>query len=117
MKKELICIGCPVGCQMEVDIENGECREVRGHGCPRGESYARQECLHPARMVTASILIPERILPLSVRTDHPFPKERIAECLEEIRKIKPQLPVKVGDILLANVLETGINIIATRNYP
>ena len=116
MNKELICIGCPIGCQMEVEIEDGECREVRGHSCPRGETYARQECLHPTRMVTTSILIPDRILPLSVRTDRPFPKERIRECLEEIRKIKPQLPVKTGDMLLNNILDTDINIIATRNY-
>lgn len=117
MKKQLVCIGCPLGCRMEVEIENGECRKVEGHSCPRGESYARQECLNPTRMVTASILLPGRILPLSVRTDQAFPKNRIMECLQAINTITPRLPVKVGDVLLPNVLDSGVNIIATRNYP
>ena len=116
MKKQLLCIGCPIGCQMEVEIENGECVAVHGHSCPRGESYARQECLHPARMVTTSVLIPGRILPLSVRTDVPIAKELIKDCLRAIASIKPQLPVKAGDILLPKVLGSEVNIIATRNY-
>jgi CxxC motif-containing protein len=116
MKKQLFCVVCPVGCLLDVEIVDGECLSISGHGCPRGEAYARQECLEPARMVSTSILIPGRILPLSVRTDRPLPKDKIMDCLQEIGKISPCLPVKVGDILLADVLKTGVNIIATRNY-
>ncbi len=116
MKKQLFCVVCPVGCLLEVEIVNGECLAVSGHGCPRGETYARQECLEPARMLTSSILLPGKILPLSVRSDRPLPKDKIMDCLKEIDKISPQLPVKVGDILLPDVLQTGVNIIATRNY-
>ncbi|NMA43759.1 MAG: DUF1667 domain-containing protein [Oligosphaeraceae bacterium] len=116
MKKQIICTSCPIGCQLEVVIEDGLCTQVSGNACPRGKTYAEQECLRPARMVSTSLLIPGRSLPLSVRTDRPMAKDEIKACLQAIAEIKVQLPVKVGDVLLANVLGSEVNIIATRNY-
>ena len=115
MKKKLICVSCPIGCELEVKIEKGEFVSLEGNLCPRGESYARQECLNPSRMVTSSIIIPGNELPLSVRTDKVIPKKLIFECLKLIENIQPQLPVKAGDILQKNILNTEVNIIATRN--
>ncbi|MDD3695112.1 MAG: DUF1667 domain-containing protein [Lentisphaeria bacterium] len=116
MKKQLVCTSCPVGCQLEVVIEGGVCRQVTGNACPRGKTYAEQECLRPARMVTTSLLIPGKSLPLSVRSDRPIAKDEIMACLQAIAGIQVRLPVKAGDILLPKVLGGEANIIATRNY-
>ena len=42
-KRQLTCIGCPLGCQITVTMENGEVKDVAGYTCARGEKYAREE--------------------------------------------------------------------------
>lgn len=46
-KRELICIGCPMGCPMTVTMENGEVLSVSGNTCKRGDVYARKEVTNP----------------------------------------------------------------------
>lgn len=115
MKKSITCIGCPMGCPLEVEIRDGAVIGVQGQGCLRGDAYARQECLNPTRMVTASLSVPGRREPLSVRTDQPLPKGLIPLCLEAIRACRPVLPVAIGKVLIENVGGSGVNVIATRN--
>jgi len=52
---------------------------------------------------------------VSVETDKPIPKELMLECMREINDIEIELPVIIGDIILENILNTGINIVATQN--
>ena len=69
MKRELICIGCPMGCQLTAEVENGAVTSVTGNTCPRGDAYARRECVAPVRTVTGTVAIEGAALPvLPVRT-------------------------------------------------
>ena len=114
MKKEITCIGCPMGCQLAVEMDGGNVVGVSGNTCPRGESYAKQECTAPERMV-ASLMTSCCETPISVRTSRPIPKESVFKCLAEIRATHPKLPVRIGDVLIPDVAGTGVSVIATRN--
>ena len=54
-KRQLTCIGCPLGCQITVTMENGEVKDVAGYTCARGEKYAREEVTNPTRTVTTIV--------------------------------------------------------------
>ncbi len=115
MKREITCIGCPLGCSLEVSLADGQVVAVAGNECPRGASYARQECVHPERMVTALIPVPGRTTPLSVRTQRPIPKDKITACLRVIAAARPSLPIRIGDVIIPDVAGTGVAVIATRD--
>lgn len=115
--RELVCINCPMGCRLEVQIEQGQVIQVLGHACVRGERYARDEVQRPMRMVTSVILVPGSREPLSVKTKTPIPKDLIFPCLLAIRACRVSLPVRIGDVIIKNVLETGVDVVATRNLP
>ncbi|MFX1417663.1 MAG: DUF1667 domain-containing protein [Promethearchaeota archaeon] len=89
---------------------------IEGHSCKRGEEYAREEFVAPKRILTTTIQVENGFLPLiPVRSDKPIPKERLEEALKEIAKMKSKAPIKMGDILVSNVLGLDINIIASRD--
>lgn len=111
---ELTCISCPMGCRMIVDVEGDKVVRVRGNACPRGEKYAQQEAVSPQRVVTAVVSIKGSELPLSVKTDGTIPKDRIFDVMVELNDLLLEAPIKIGDIVLENVCETGVNVIATK---
>ncbi|MBU0759804.1 MAG: DUF1667 domain-containing protein [Candidatus Omnitrophica bacterium] len=116
MTKELICIECPKGCALSVDIENCRVVKVSGSECPKGEKYAVSEIEDPKRILTSTVLTQGLSLKmLPVRTDRPIPKSRIFEAMNEIRKIKINKAVNAGDIILENLLGIEINLIVTRD--
>ena len=116
MTKELICIECPKGCVLSVDIENCRVVKVSGSECPKGEKYAVSEIEDPKRILTSTVLTQGLSLKmLPVRTDRPIPKSRIFEAMNEIRKIKINKAVNAGDIILENLLGREINLIVTRD--
>ena len=118
MEQTITCINCPVGCRMTVTLsENGEFLSVTGNTCPRGAKYAQQECTLPERMITAVIPVSGSETPLSVKTASPVPKKLIASVMEELSKVWVSLPVSIGQVVLADVLNTGVDIIATRSLP
>ena len=114
MKKKITCINCPMGCMIEVEIKDHKILSVTGQGCPRGETYARQECTAPQRIITGSILFHDGTIPLSVRTDRPIPKDRISQCLQEIQALHPVKPIFMGQIIKKNIAGADANLIATR---
>jgi CxxC motif-containing protein len=115
-EKKITCILCPIGCKILVKIKDGECRIIDGSKCKKGEEYAINEILNPKRILTTSILIENGVWPLvSVRSTDLIPKEKLFHVLKEIKKKKIQAPVKSGHIIIKNVAETGINIIATKS--
>ncbi len=116
MEQTITCINCPVGCRMNVILsEAGEFVSVSGNTCPRGASYARQECTLPERMITAVIPVSGCRTPLSVKTSAPVPKSMIRPVMEELGRLKISVPVHMGQVILQNVLQTGSDIIATRS--
>lgn len=111
---QLICIGCPVGCLISVKRkENGEL-EITGNTCKKGEEYARNEMTAPKRTITSILRLSDGRV-VSVKTKEEVPKEKISDCMREIRKAVVKAPVHVGDVLMKNVAETGISIVATMN--
>ncbi len=114
MEQELTCINCPLGCRMTAEIQQGEVVRVTGNGCKRGELYARQECVRPMRILTASVPVKGSRCPVSVKTDKPVPKEKIAACMEEILSHEYALPIDMGQVLLEDLLGTGAQVVATR---
>ena len=112
MKREITCIICPRGCNLEVEItESGAV--VTGNACPKGEQYGIDECTNPVRTVTSVIRISNREdTMVSVKTGEPIKKEHISEAMKVIREATAQAPVKIGDVLIKDVF--GADIVATK---
>ncbi len=114
--KELTCIGCPMGCQITVELDGGEVKSVKGNTCQKGDVYARKEVTNPTRIVTSTVVIRGGDKPrLSVKTANDIPKDKIFEVMKDIDAAHPSAPVKIGDVIVENVAGTGVNVIATRN--
>lgn len=118
MKTSMVCIACPLGCKMEVEtITNGNTRYiVTGNKCPRGEKYGVKEMTNPTRMVTSTVKIKNAHLSrLPVRTSDAIPKDKIFECMKELEAVQLDGPIKVGDVIIKNLLGLEIDVIATRS--
>lgn len=114
MTRELTCIVCPRGCDLTVTIEDGKVISVGGNACRRGVTYAENECTHPVRTVTSTMAC-ENGAVVAVKTDKPIPKELVFDCMKAINAAKAPEGTKIGDVLIANVLGTDANIVATAN--
>lgn len=115
-RKELICIGCPMGCPIVVEMKDGKVLSVTGNTCPRGESYARKEVTNPTRIVTTTVRVDGGKVPMiNVKTEQDIPKDKIFECIAALRGVTMKAPVHIGDIILENVADTGVNIVAAGN--
>lgn len=116
MVRKMICISCPLGCHLEVDCSDMNDIKVSGNTCPRGRIYGINEVTAPKRMVTSSVKVngSDAVL-VSVKTSEPVPKDKIFECLDVIKTISVDAPVKIGDVLYENICGCGSNIVATKN--
>ena len=115
-KRELTCIGCPLGCALTVTMDGKQVLKVEGHSCKRGEAYGRKECTHPTRIVTSTVAVKGgSIARVSVKTKTDISKDKIFSCMEELRDIQVQAPVHIGDVILKNVAGTQTDVIATKN--
>ena len=123
--RNLTCIVCPIGCSLDVEEDAGsqENLSVTGNRCPRGEVYAREEIRAPKRVVTATCRIEgndgsgfdSSVKRVPVKTASPCPREKIPALLNDIYKIKVTLPVKTGDVVLADWKGEKIDVVATRD--
>ena len=114
-QKELICIGCPLGCNLTVQMEGGNVVSVSGNTCKRGDDYARKEMTDPRRIVTSTVRVNGGRLPVvSVKTASDIPKNKIAECLLQLKGVEVSAPVKIGDVVLKNAAGTGVPFVATK---
>jgi len=115
MINKLTCVECPVGCALSVTVENGKVIKVEGNKCPKGEQYAVDETENPVRVLTSTVLTEGMHLKMvSVRTDGPIPKGILFKAMEEVKKVRLDRPVKVGDIIIKDLLGSGVNLVATR---
>lgn len=111
---ELTCIGCPLGCRLSVDEENDYA--VTGNTCKRGEIYGKNELKNPTRVLTTTVEAQGGIHGrCPVRTEAPIPKGMLFEAMKELQKVKVTAPVKCGEVIVENILGTGVNVIATRD--
>ena len=97
-KRELTCIGCPLGCAITVTLEAGSIQDVTGFTCKRGHDYACKEVTNPTRIVTTTVRL------TGSRTG-----AAVVSCKTA------QAPVHIGDVLLHNVAGTGVDIVATKD--
>lgn len=115
-KRELICIGCPMGCPVTVEMEGGQIVSVAGNTCPRGDAYARKEVTNPTRIVTSTVKVEGgQVEMVSVKTKEDIPKEKIFVCVRALKGMIVKAPVRIGDVILADVAGTGVDVVATRN--
>lgn len=113
--RDLVCIGCPIGCQLQVKLDGYEVIEVTGNTCKKGDEYAKKECTNPTRIVTSSVCVKDgEIEMVAVKTESDIPKEKIFDCIRELKGVVVNAPINIGDIIIENVLDTGVNIVATR---
>lgn len=111
---ELICIGCPKGCHLKVDEENGYA--VTGNSCPIGAEYGANELKNPTRVLTSTVRIIGGLHDcLPVRTNKPIPKPLLLQAMAELKNVEVKSPVRMGDVIVSNILDTGADVIATRN--
>lgn len=117
-KLSLTCIICPMGCSMEVEVETNASGQkkvlsVKDNGCKRGEQYAAKELQNPTRTLTTTIKVEGGELPLvPVKTAGEVPKESLLQCMEVVRRASCKAPVKRGDVLIYDLLGTGVNVVA-----
>jgi len=114
MTDRLTCLLCPIGCELEVEPE-GDSVRVRGQQCDKGVDFAAEEILRPKRNLAASVPLAgtaDRMV--SVRLSDRVPREMLFPILREIAALRPAAPVRRGDVIIVNVLGTGVDVIATR---
>jgi len=111
---KLICINCPRGCEMDVTADGGRV-SVSGNACPRGADYAEAEVTNPTRMITGLVRVAGMRKPLPVKTKAAVPKAKIDAVLFAMHQATAQLPVRIGDTIVPNIADTGIDLVATAN--
>ena len=115
-QKNLTCIGCPLGCQITVEQENGDVISVTGNTCKRGDDYARKEVTSPTRIVTSTVKVSGGNAPtVSVKTKSDIPKDKIFDCAKALKEVMAQAPIAIGDVIVENVAGTGVDIVATKD--
>jgi len=119
MNKTIKCIACPIGCDISVDF-NEETKEIisfSGNECQRGARFIKEEIKSPARLLTTTIQTDSKDHPrIPVRSSVPVPKEKIMEMVREVKKIKVELPVRSGQVLFKNIMDTGADIISSAAF-
>ena len=111
MTRNMICIGCPMGCELTVEIENGAAVSVAGNGCAVGKRYAETEVSAPTRMVTSTAKTADGV-PIPVKTRRPVPKDKIFDVVAAIKSAVVTLPVSVGDVIVSDAAGTGVEVVA-----
>lgn len=114
MERTITCIGCPMGCQVTVTLDGDAITNISNYVCKKGKEYAIDEMTNPTRMVTAVLRVEGSREPLSVKTQQFIPKSKVFDCLGEIYRAKVSLPVLIGDVIVEDVCQTGIDVIATK---
>lgn len=114
------CTTCPSECLLTVEVERDadgalvEVRSVTGNSCPRGDKFARQELTCPMRVLTTTVAVSggdEALLP--VRTAEAIPLALHAQAMNLIRSVVVEAPVRMGDVVLPDLLDTGTDLIAS----
>ena len=113
--KELTCIGCPRGCTLKIE-RDGDGWSVTGNTCPRGDAYARKEVTAPTRIVTTTVRVTDGALAaVSCKTRGDIPKGKIFDIIRALKAVEVAAPVVIGQVILPNAADTGVDVIATKN--
>lgn len=114
-ERELTCIVCPRGCNLVVKFNtDGSISEITGNACKRGATYAENECTHPKRTVTSTVRCADGRI-VAVKTADVVPKECVFDVMREINSARPDGKISIGDVIIENVADTGVAVVATAN--
>lgn len=113
MTKEIICTVCPTGCRITVEGEGTNIQSISGNNCKRGIQYATDEFILPKRILTCSVTLEgaNRAM-LPVRSAAPLPLESVFDCMKVIKQTKITAPVKVGQVIIKDILGLGVDIVS-----
>ncbi|MBR2371340.1 MAG: DUF1667 domain-containing protein [Clostridia bacterium] len=116
MEVKLTCIACPMGCPLSVEMDGDKVISVTGNTCPRGKVYGEKEVTNPTRIVTSTVKVSggESVM-VSVKTKNDIPKGKIFDVVKALKDVEIPAPVKIGDVVIADVAGTGVDIVATKN--
>jgi CxxC motif-containing protein len=116
IEKEIVCIVCPTGCRIHVSGPDPEDLDVSGNECRRGEEYVLKEVTDPRRTLITTVQIENGTLRrLPVRTDREIPKQSIFPCMDVINRVRVEAPVRIGQVIVADILGLGADVVATRS--
>ena len=117
-KKHFVCVVCPIGCEIDVVHDGGKIISTEGNKCEKSEEFVTQELIEPMRILTTTVRIQGSRWPvIPVRTDKAVPKRMFPRIMKELRRIKLRPPVNMLDLVVRDVLHTGVNVVATRTMP
>ncbi len=114
-EERIVCIGCPLGCRATLRIDcRGGILKMTGYRCKEGRKFILEEYRHPVRIFTSTVLTEKssRTL-LPVRTDQPIPKSKLREAAHALARMKVVPPIRRGQIILPDLLESGVHVVAT----
>ncbi|MBQ2255480.1 MAG: DUF1667 domain-containing protein, partial [Clostridia bacterium] len=111
-QREMTCIICPRGCTLTVELEDKKVLSVKGNACKRGKDYAVAECVCPIRTLTTTVMTESGEV-VAVKSNKPVPKELLFDCMREINVCIAPASIKQGEVVIANILDTGADIIVT----
>lgn len=108
--KELVCIVCPNSCKLLIADDN----TVTGHKCARGIKFAKEELTCPKRTVCTTVATAFADFPvLPVRTSEDISKDLMFELMALINDFKLEKKVGRGEVVIKNLLNTGVDLIST----
>ena len=115
-RKHFTCVTCPVGCEIDVELQDSDVVSIEGSKCAKGKEFVLQELQEPMRILTTTIPIKgAKWAMLPVRSDEPIPKRLFFQVIRELANIELHAPVKISDVIVEDIAGTGANIVATRN--
>lgn len=115
-KKHFTCVICPIGCEIDVELQNGNVASIEGSKCEKGKEFVLQELEEAMRILTTTVPIKgAKWAMLPVRTDKPIPKRLLSKVIEQLADVELQAPVKMYHVIVKGVAGTDANIVATRN--
>lgn len=116
--RSFLCVSCPIGCSLTVDLEDGNFVGVSGNKCPMGASYARNEVKNPLRLFTSIVQVEGGVLPVCpVRSESPVPLTSMLDIAKALAAVKVRAPIRIGQIILPDVCGVGVDLVATRDLP
>lgn len=115
-EREIICVICPNSCRLTVWQDTEGEVHVTGNKCNRGMEYGKSEYTNPVRMLITTMRVEGGVLPvIPVRSEKPIPKELLLKAVKRVNESFCTAPIKMGQVLMENILETGVSVIASRD--
>ncbi len=114
-KEKIICVGCPMGCETTLQVDaRGKVIKIEGYKCKEGRQFVLEEYKNPVRVFTTTLLTEDtsRAL-LPVRSNRPILKTKMKEAVKALAHLRVKPPIKGGQVIFTNLLNTGADIIAS----